>query len=123
MHITFSPVEGSQEFEANVDGDVIVVNGQSFDFGPLKAGQRLPVSAIDSPYFLGPVTRLDSGDIQLTLRSPFTFGDSDNVAYPNPVHITKGAVVFPISTNVVEEVQYVASAPIESFDTTEVLND
>src|SRR5690606_39576124 len=47
----------------------VVVNGRSFNFSTVPNGAELPVEAIDSPWFAGPVTRVD-GELRLCLILP-----------------------------------------------------
>ncbi|MEC6486209.1 hypothetical protein VXS82_22890, partial [Pseudomonas aeruginosa] len=61
MIITLSPyvaLPGSDEhLMLSRTGDVLTVNGQSFDFTPLPEGGELPAEAIGSEWFAGPVVR------------------------------------------------------------------
>lgn len=113
MIINLSPVLGDESVEASVEGDVITVNGQSFDFTPLKKGQVLPIGAVDSPYFLGPVIRLENDQIELTLRLPYKANASENITFPEPIAIIKGGVTFPQNQNLPAEPEYQAPAEQE----------
>lgn len=87
MHITLSPVRMDETLSATRWGDVLTLNGESFDFGPLPEGATLPAEAIDREWIVGPVTRID-GELHLTLRLPHGPNPSQAVAYPEPIHVT-----------------------------------
>ncbi|MDH1236571.1 hypothetical protein [Stutzerimonas stutzeri] len=111
MHITLSPVRLDETLTATRSGDVLTLNGQTFDFGPLPEGATLPAEAIDSEWIVGPVSRID-GELHLTLRLPHGPNPSQAVAFPEPIHVTEdGAIPLPfdpepevIEEPVVEEV-------------------
>jgi len=84
MHITLSPVRLDETLTATRAGDVLTLNGQAFDFGPLPEGATLPAEAIDSEWIVGPVSRID-GDLHLTLRLPHGPDPSQAVAFPKPL--------------------------------------
>jgi len=51
-------------------GDVLVVNGEEFDFSPLEEGATLPVGSIHSDWFNnGPVSR-EGGELSIVLIMP-----------------------------------------------------
>ena len=95
MHITLSPVRLDETLTASLAGDVLTLNGEAFDFGPLPEGATLPAEAIDSEWIVGPVSRID-GDLHLTLRLPHGPNPSQAVAFPEPIHVTEdGPVALP----------------------------
>lgn len=85
--------------EATVGGDVITINGQAFDFSPLKDGQRLPGLAIDSEYFIGSeFVERRGGVIHVTLRFPVAWESPEEIRNPPaPIIIDakEGVVNFP----------------------------
>jgi len=111
MHIKLSPVRSDESLSATFAGDALTLNGEYFDFGPLPEGATLPAEAIDSPWIVGPVSRID-GDLHLTLRLPHGPNPSRAVAFPEPIHVTQdGPIPLPfdpepevIEEPVVEEV-------------------
>jgi len=95
MHITLSPVRMDETLTASRSGDVLTLNGEAFDFGPLPEGATLPAEAIDSPWIVGPVSRID-GALHLTLRLPHGPNASQAVAFPEPVAVTQdGPIPLP----------------------------
>ena len=107
MIIYFSPVRDDESMTASVAGEVLTVNGQSFDFTLLPEGATLPAGAIDSEYFVGPVERIN-GELHLTLRLPHGANPPQHVAFPEPIHVTDdGPVALPFDAPQ-EEVMEVA---------------
>lgn len=95
MHITLSPVRLDEALTASRAGDVLTLNGEAFDFGPVPEGATLPAEAIASDWIVGPVSRID-GDLHLTLRLPHGPNPSRAVAFPEPIHVTQdGPIPLP----------------------------
>lgn len=95
MRIKLSPQRLDATLGASVAGDVITLNGESFDFGPLPDGATLPAEAIDSDWIIGPVSRI-SGELHFTLRLPHGPNPSQAVAFPEPVTVTQdGPIPLP----------------------------
>ncbi|MFC0710723.1 hypothetical protein [Azorhizophilus paspali] len=95
MQIKFSPIRSDETLSVSVSVDVLTINGQSFDFGPLPEGATLPAEAIDSPHFAGPVERVD-GELRLTLRLPHGPNASEALRFPASIEVTEdGPVPIP----------------------------
>ena len=95
MHITLSPVRLDETLTASKSGDVLTLNGEAFDFGPLPDGGTLPAEAIGSAWIIGPVSRIN-GELQLTLRLPHGPNPSQAVAFPELIHVTEdGPIELP----------------------------
>ncbi|WQN26140.1 hypothetical protein ULE26_12830 [Stutzerimonas stutzeri] len=95
MHITLSPVRLDEPLAASRVGDVLTLNGEAFDFGPLPEGATLPADAIVSDWLVGDVSRID-GALHLTLRLPHGPNPSRAVAFPEPVTVTEdGPIALP----------------------------
>ncbi len=98
MHITFSPMRLDTRLALARKGDALVVNGEVFDFAPLPEGGSLPASAIASPWFAGPVTRLD-GRLHLTLILPLGAAAPAATLFPAALSVPKdGPVKLPPRT-------------------------
>jgi hypothetical protein len=97
MHITLSPVRLDETLTASRTGDVLTLNGAAFDFGPLPEDATLPAEAIDSPWIVGPVSRID-GELHLTLRLPHGPNPRHAVAFPEPIHVTEDGPI-PLPTD------------------------
>lgn len=95
MHIKLSPVRLDETLEVLKEGDVLTVNGIPFDFTQLPEGATLPGEAIESDWFIGPVSRINS-ELHLTLRLPHGANPSREVAFPEPIHVTEdGPIPLP----------------------------
>jgi hypothetical protein len=81
MIITFHPMRGAAQFSLTRAGDTIVIDGETYDFAALSDGQSLPRSAIDGPWFAGPVERV-AGVLHIPLILPHG---------PNAPHTTRFA--------------------------------
>lgn len=91
----------------SVKGDKITLDGKEFDLSPLKQGQRLPLSAIDSDHFIGTeyAERVD-GEINLAIRMRVDWDSPQE--YMNPpepivLSVSFGAINFPDTSPVKEE--------------------
>ena len=73
MQIEITPQRSDAVMRASASGDVLTINGEDFDFGPLPEGYTLPQEAVSCPYVLGTVTRRD-GVIRLRLILPYRPG-------------------------------------------------
>lgn len=92
MIINLSPVRMDETITVIRQGDVLTVNGEDFDFGPLSDGSTLPAEAIGSDHFAGPVKRIGS-ELHLTLRLPHGANPSHAMAFPEPIIMTTDGVV------------------------------
>lgn len=84
MQITLSPVRRDQTLSLERQGDTLVVNGEAFDFAPLGEGETLPRGAIDSDWFVGPVTR-EGGALSLVLALPHGAAPPEATLFPQPI--------------------------------------
>ncbi|AMX89802.1 hypothetical protein IPC618_07740 [Pseudomonas aeruginosa] len=92
----YAPLPGSDEhLSLSRAGDVLTVNGQSFDFTPLPDGGELPAEAIGSEWFAGSAVR--RGDrLELILRFPLAADASGAARFPEPLLIeADGPVELP----------------------------
>jgi hypothetical protein len=95
MLIKLSPSRVDKELFVSKKDDVLTVNGEVFDFSPLKEGQVLPADAIKSEWFIGDVSRVD-GELILTLVLPHGPNPSQNVAFPKDLaNVKNGKVKLP----------------------------
>lgn len=105
MIIKLIPVRMDETLAVSRSGDVLTVNGETFDFSQLPEGAALPHQSIASDHFAGPVERI-SGEVHLTLRLPHGANPSREVAFPQPITVTAdGPVMLPADPEpVIEEV-------------------
>jgi len=95
MLINLSPQRRDDTLEVVKAGDVLIVNGETFDFSPIGEGGTLPATAISSIWFFDKVDRID-GQLVLTLFLPLPYNYSHEQAFPVPLEsVPDGPVVFP----------------------------
>lgn len=95
MKIRLTPSRMDRQFSGAVEGDVITVNGQSFDFSPLQDGGELPATAIDARWMVGGAYRRD-GEVYLTLICPHGANAPDETRFPSGDYIdVEGEIPFP----------------------------
>ena len=87
MLINFSPVRMDEQLTLVREGDILYVNGDSCDLGPLLEGATLPQSAIESDWFPGPVDRVN-GELQLTVRLPHGAYAPESTRFPESIEVT-----------------------------------
>ena len=81
-------------------GDVLTINGESFDFTALPDGATIPEGEVPCAWIVGPVDRI-AGDLRLTLILPHGPNPSRAVAFPDPITVTDdGPVALPGADNV-----------------------
>lgn len=84
MNITLSPQRRDDTLTVSKSGDILIINGQTFDFSAIPDGATLPCEAIDSEYITGDVERID-GTLHLTLLLPHGPNASEAVRFPKPI--------------------------------------
>ncbi|MCV4343221.1 hypothetical protein [Pseudomonas capsici] len=95
MKIFLVPQRRDDSLEVVKSGNVLVLNGESFDFTRMVDGDTLPASAISSPFFVGNVDNI-GGELELTLILPLPANYSQAQAFPEPLlNVGDGPVVFP----------------------------
>lgn len=98
MHITFSPMRHDAVLTLARKGDALVVNGEVFDFSPLPEGSSLPATAIDCPWFAGPVQRID-GVLHLELILPHGMPAPAETLFPAALTVkSDGPIALPRAT-------------------------
>lgn len=96
MEITLSPVRRDETLALERQGDTLILNGEVFDFTPLPDGATLPNSAIDSDWFVGPVTRV-GGELNITLALPHGANAPQGTLFPEPIIMPpNGSIRLPI---------------------------
>lgn len=99
MIIKLSPVfSDDPAISVHVSGDIVTVNGESFDFSPIPAGYVLPLEAIGSQLFHGPVVRDQDGTLTITLRFPHPEYADESMRFPASITVLEdGHVPFPLT--------------------------
>jgi hypothetical protein len=95
MKLTFSPCRMDAPLTASVKGDVLTLNGEPLDFGPLPKGATLPRSAIDCALIAGDVTRDAAGTLTVPLVLPHGANAPPETLFPQPLDVKSGPVPLP----------------------------
>lgn len=113
MLINFSPVRMDEELIMDREGDMVMLNGVEFDFSQLPEGATLPREAIDSPWFAGPVERID-GELVMTIVLPHGPNAPESTRFPQSIDMRyDGSVPLPEFDRPSEEV---AALPEQEFE-------
>lgn len=95
MNINLSPQRRDDTLTVFKVGNVLSINGESFDFSRMVEGDTLPRAAIASAWFAGDVSMV-GGELQLTLLLPIPANYSQEQAFPVPLtNVGDGQVVLP----------------------------
>ncbi|UGL61417.1 hypothetical protein [Xanthomonas phage DMF5-T1] len=95
MYINWSPQRCDKTLLVSKVGDMVIVNGEEFDFGPLQEGDVLPLSAVGSEYFTSDISRVD-GELHIGLLLPHGPEASQAQLFPVLQHVTEeGEVTIP----------------------------
>ena len=94
MIIKLSPVRSDAELAVAKSGDVLKINGVSFDFSRLESGETLPAAAVGCEFVIAPVERIGS-DVVVTLMLPHAADAPEAVRFPADIHPADGAVHLP----------------------------
>ncbi|MEA5673240.1 tail fiber assembly protein [Pseudomonas sp. MH2] len=81
MIIKLSPVRSDETLAVSRQGDTLIVNGISLDFGPLPDGATLPASAIAVPCLIDPIERT-AGKLIVSLRLPHAADAPESARFP-----------------------------------------
>lgn len=99
MKIKLSPIfKETTPLSAKIDEDKITVNGEVYDFTPLKEGETLPSDALPEGVFASSIERIE-GDIHLTLVLPHAvtapYETRFPAAYSVAMDVVSGEVPLP----------------------------
>ncbi|UNM22141.1 hypothetical protein K0P33_12080 [Pseudomonas sp. ArH3a] len=107
MRITLLPVISEKTLKASVSSDVLTVNGEKFDFGPMPDNHTISADAVGCEWISinQPISKVDRV-ISLTMKLPCSWETPDEVRSPEEVavlEVTRGEVPFPDTAPVVKE--------------------
>lgn len=92
MNINFTPQRSDKELLLSISGEVLSINGATYDLSVIPEGASLNASATDSDTLLNDISR-DNGELSLTVFLPHKANPPKSIAFPEPVSITSGVVV------------------------------
>ncbi|WP_158892497.1 MULTISPECIES: hypothetical protein [unclassified Pseudomonas] len=84
MRISFDPIRYQATLEVLKAGDVLTINGETFDFSVIPEGALLPSSAVACEFVRGNITRVD-GELSLTLLLPYDVTSPNHRFDPAPL--------------------------------------
>lgn len=90
------------DFVVFVQGSVLTINGEAFDFSFMEKGSTLPRAAVDSPHFDSDVACDDAGVINLSLIVPVGPAPTVEEAFPPALVGKKYGTVIDIHLPAVE---------------------
>lgn len=95
MHIILSPQRREDTLEISKNGDILIINGEAFDFSPMNEGDTLPAGATTCEWIIGDVHK-EAGELKLKLILPLPVNFSPEQAFPEPlISVPNGPVMFP----------------------------
>lgn len=92
MKFNLIPVRSDDHLSAEVMGEVLTLNGTSFDLSGVSAASPLIVS---SQWIVGEVTRDEVGNIALSLILPHGPNAPDETRFPEMIEAEDGALPLP----------------------------
>lgn len=96
MKIVLSPVFRNARLTLTKSGDVLIINGETFDFTNLPNGATLPISAISSDWINGDVSRDEAGELTVPLIVPHGYSAPEMTLFPEPLeNVADGPVALP----------------------------
>lgn len=97
MHITLIPQRRDDALTLHRAGNVLIINGVAYDFGPLPEGAVLPRAAVECPLLVSDVTR-EGGQVRLALILPHGPDAPPEALFPVPITATAdGAIALPVT--------------------------
>lgn len=95
MLINLSPIRMDETLILEKKGDVLIINGEEFDFSPLLEGATLPASSVSSAWVSGDLERA-GGEISLNLTLPHGPNAPEETRFPVPIKvIVDGPISLP----------------------------
>lgn len=95
MIIKLSPQRRDDILTVVKSGDVLTINGESYDFSSVPDGGTIPPRTVPCAWIVGPVDRIN-GEIVLTLILPHGANPAPDVANPAPLTaVPDGTVQLP----------------------------
>ena len=96
MQITLHPQRRDDALTVAKAGDVLIINGEAYDFSSLPDGATIPLGVVPCDWIVGPVERI-GGQLHLALLLPHGSNPSQPVAYPAAIiNPPDGPLVLPV---------------------------
>ena len=84
MKINLSPQRRDDTLAVTKQGDILTINGTTYDFSQLPDGGTLPADAVDCEFVIGSVDRVN-GELELTLLLPHGPNASEAARFPEHI--------------------------------------
>ncbi len=95
MQIILSPQRRDTRLSLSRQGDILTINGQDFNFGPVTDGAILPAAAVQSDWIAGDITRI-GGVLQIPVFLPHGTNAPHATLFPSPLLVSAdGAITLP----------------------------
>ena len=94
MIFNLSPQVREDTLELSVAMDVVTINGEELDFGPMNEGDTIPAEATGNEWLVGDVTRT-GGKIVLDIILPISHDSSEAARFPQSIDQSNGTVELP----------------------------
>ena len=92
MKIKFSPQRNDEVLKLEVNGDIVIINGEELDLSVIPEGSTLLASAISSNFISGDISR-ENGILELEILLPHVYNPPQAIAFPTPIEVISGVVV------------------------------
>ncbi|OYU38599.1 MAG: hypothetical protein CFE33_15000 [Pseudorhodobacter sp. PARRP1] len=92
MQIILSPQRRDARLNLARHGDILTINGENFDFSPVREGAVLPAAAVQSDWFAGDITR-QGGALIIRLFLPHGPVAPRAALFPEPLNITSNGPI------------------------------
>ena len=94
MYITLSPQRSDEILTLSLFGDILTINGESFDFSSVEEGNPLPCEDVGCDRVASDVERV-GGDIRLSIIMPHGALPMGYIFDPDPITASDGVVTLP----------------------------
>lgn len=95
MIISLSPQRRDDALSLSKIGDILTINGESFDFSSLPDGATIPAGAVPCEWISGQIDRVD-GTVRMTIILPHGQNPSSDVLFPAPIlNPPDGEIILP----------------------------
>jgi hypothetical protein len=84
MRLIFSPQRRDDALALSRSGDVLTLNGVSFDLSGVPEGATLPAEAVPSEFVVGEISRT-AGELSVTIIRPYGAASTEADLFPEPL--------------------------------------
>ena len=104
MIINLCPMRSDTPLSLHRSGDVLLVNGEAFDFSAIPEGATLPRAAVSGDWLASDIERI-GGQLRFTVILPHSVNAPPETRFPVPLSLTNdGPVSLPPFETPLEEI-------------------